>query len=174
MHRRLANARHENGRLADGRSTKRRAIRVARISCLSLLAVLLLGGRAFAEAPAQGPRAFAADDPRLEWGPCPEFIPEGCRIAVLQGDPEQRNADVFFKLPPGVEAPHHWHTSAERMVLVSGELRVTYDGHEPLVLTPGTYAYGPAKLPHTAACADGDPCVLFIAFEEPVDAVPTE
>lgn len=38
----------------------------------------------------------------------------------------------------------------------------------------GMYAYGPAKLPHKAYCASGAPCVLFIAFESAVDAVPSE
>jgi quercetin dioxygenase-like cupin family protein len=117
---------------------------------------------------------FAATDPRLEWGPCPGFFPEGCAIAVLQGDPAERNADVFFRVPPDTELPHHWHTSAERMVLVSGELHLTFDGQQTEIARPGTYIYGPAKLPHEGRCAAGDPCVLFIAFEEPVDAIPAE
>jgi quercetin dioxygenase-like cupin family protein len=115
-----------------------------------------------------------ADDENLEWLPCPEFMPEGCQLAVLQGNPEDRNADIFFKLPGGTTAPHHWHTSAERMVLISGELHVDYDGQEPIVMKPGTYAYGPAELPHVASCVSDDPCILFIAFEEPVDAIPVE
>jgi len=57
------------------------------------------------------------------------------------------------------------------MVLVSGELHVTYDGHKTAVLKPGSYAYGPAKLPHKAECKDAGPCILFIAFESPLDAV---
>lgn len=68
----------------------------------------------------------------------------------------------------------HWHSSAERMVLVAGELPVTYDGQEAAILKPGTYAYGPAKRPHSGLCASSAPCVLFIAFESPVDAVPVE
>ena len=60
------------------------------------------------------------------------------------------------------------------MVLVTGELEVAYDGQQPATLKPGMYAYGPAKLPHSAACQSKDACVLFIAFEGPVDAVPTE
>jgi hypothetical protein len=36
------------------------------------------------------------------------------------------------------------------------------------------YAYGPAKLPHSASCISSVPCVLFIAFESAVDVVPTE
>ncbi len=115
-----------------------------------------------------------ADDPDLEWHPCPEFMPDDCRLAVLQGNPEEHNADVFFKLQGGTTVPHHWHTSAERMVLISGELHVDYDGQDPVVMRPGTYAYGPAKLPHVTSCESDEPCILFIAFEEPVDAIPTE
>ena len=117
--------------------------------------------------------AFTFNDARLKWGPCPDFIPKGCEIAVLHGDPAKENADVFFKVPANFTIPRHWHTSAERMVLVSGELHVTYEGQPTATLTPGTYAYGPAGLLHHAVCGKGAPCVLFIAFEAPVDAVPT-
>ena len=57
------------------------------------------------------------------------------------------------------------------MVLVSGELHVTYEGQPTTVLKSGMYAYGPAKLAHKAVCGSAAPCVLFIAFEAPVDAV---
>jgi len=123
--------------------------------------------------PTQEPAlALTPEDPRLEWGPCPAFLPEGCGIAVLHGDPAKRDADIFLKVPADSVIPAHWHTSPERMVLVSGELHVTYEGQEPIILKPGNYAYGPAKRTHSASCEKGDPCVLFIAFEEPVDAVP--
>jgi quercetin dioxygenase-like cupin family protein len=122
----------------------------------------------------EGPLAWTANDARLKWGPCPAFLPKGCQIAVLHGDPAKDNADVFLKVPANSVIPRHWHTSAERMVLVAGELHVTYDGHKTAVLRPGTYAYGPAKLPHKAECKKGGSCVLFIAFELPVDAVPSD
>ena len=125
-----------------------------------------------AEAPTSRALNASFDDPALEWGPCPEFIPEGCEIAVLHGDPSAPNADIFFKVPADFEIPRHWHTSAERMVLVSGVLEVSYDGQEPETLRPGMYAYGPARHPHSASCSPGDPCVLMIAFEAPVDAYP--
>jgi glyoxylate utilization-related uncharacterized protein len=60
------------------------------------------------------------------------------------------------------------------MILVEGELHVTYEGQKTAVLKRGTYAYGPAKRPHTGVCASTVPCVLFIAFESPLDAVPVE
>jgi quercetin dioxygenase-like cupin family protein len=57
---------------------------------------------------------------------------------------------------------------------VSGELDVTYVGQSTTRLKTGTYAYGPAGKAHKAVCAKGDPCVLFIAFESPLDAMPVE
>jgi len=120
---------------------------------------------------AEAPLSSSFTDPQLAWGACPQFIPQGCELAVLHGDPAQANADVFLKVPAGFTIPEHWHTSAERMVLVSGELHVTYEGHPTAVLEAGMYAYGPARLAHRAVCAGVSPCVLFIAFEAPVDAV---
>src|SRR5688572_23921336 len=120
---------------------------------------------------AEAPLALAADDAAVNWGPCPAFMPKGCALAVLHGDPSKNNADAMLKVPAGAEIPRHWHTSAERMVLVAGELTVTYDGQRAALLKPGMYAYGPAKAPHKATCAKGAACVLFIAFESPIDAV---
>ncbi len=138
-----------------------------------LLLLSLIGAMAYAEAPDQEPAlALRADDAQLQWGPCPPFLPKGCGIAVLHGDPAKDNLDVFLKVPAKSTLPLHWHTSAERMVLVAGELHVTYEGQKTAVLKTGTYAYGPAKRPHDGYCASTMPCILFIAFESPLDAVP--
>lgn len=118
----------------------------------------------------EAPLATRASDPALQWGPCPPIFPGGCEIAVLHGDPARPNADVFLRMPAGYEIPPHWHTSAERMILVTGQLRVKYQGAQTATLSPGSYAYGPAKLPHRASCTSDQPCTLFIAFEEAVDA----
>lgn len=141
---------------------------------LLLVTAIALGGASVdAQAPAQEKAlSLSAQDAQLQWGPCPPFMPAGCALAVLHGNPAQANADVFLRLPAGASIPEHWHTSAERMVLVEGELSVAYRGQAPVVLKPGMYAYGPAKLPHSASCIGGASCVLFIAFESPVDAAP--
>lgn len=139
----------------------------------SAFPVLLLCALAPAPAAAQEPAlARTLDDPRLEWGPCPDLFPEGCAIAVLHGDPAKDNTDIYLKVPPNYRIPAHGHTSAERMVLVSGRLHITYAGQDEVVLEPGDYAYGPTKHTHEGFCAEGDPCVLFIAFESPVDVLP--
>ena len=140
--------------------------------------LFLVGGLAACVLPASSAEpsaiAWTAEDAGLKWGPCPPFLPQGCQIAVLQGDPGKPNADVFFKVPAKSKLPLHWHSSAERMVLVAGELHVTYEGQSKAILKPGSYACGPAKLPHSGECASAVPCVLFIAFESPVDATPVE
>ena len=138
-----------------------------------LIAASSFGWQAYAQEPDQEPAlTWTAEDAGLQWGPCPEFLPKGCGIAVLHGDPSKPNVDVFFKVPANSNLPLHWHTSPERMVLVAGELHVTYEGQALTVLKPGTYAYGPARRPHSGICVSAVPCVLFIAFESPLDAVP--
>jgi quercetin dioxygenase-like cupin family protein len=145
------------------------------VGSVALLALGWVGATASAQQSAQEPAiARNADDASLAWGACPEFMPAGCALAVLRGDPSKPNADVLFKVPAGATLPVHWHTSAERMVLIAGELHVTFDGQQPAVLKAGTYAYGPPRHPHGGACVSTTPCILFIAFEEPVDAVPRD
>ena len=73
------------------------------------------------------------------------------------------------KIPGKAAFRKHIHSSAERIILVSGELHVTYDGQKPEVIKAGSYAFGPALRAHAGSCASAEPCLLFIAFEEPMD-----
>jgi len=120
------------------------------------------------------PLSLKHNDPQLKWGPCPPVFPKGCEVNVLQGDPANGRSDVFLRTPANYSLPNHWHTSPEHMILVSGELHVTYEGQKPSILSAGSYAYGPAKAKHSARCGNAGPCVLFIAFESPIDAVLTD
>lgn len=140
------------------------------ISSLSVLATAASTLAADEQPATAKALAFAASDPALQWGPCPPVFPAGCEIAVLQGDPAKPNADVFLRVPAKYEIPAHSHTSPERMILVTGELDVTYKGQPATTLKPGSYAYGPAQLAHKATCTSAEACTLFIAFESPVDA----
>lgn len=141
-------------------------------TCLALLlGPFLAAGSSLPAMAGEQAIARAATDKALEWGPCPGFMPEGCQISVLHGNPGEKNADIYFRVPGGAEIPRHWHHSPERMVLVSGKMSVTYDGQEPVVLSAGTYAYGPAQKPHSAECLSEEACTLFIAFVQPVDAM---
>jgi hypothetical protein len=88
-------------------------------------------------------------------GGMPGDFPGGCEITVLQGDPAKPNADALLRVPGGYEIPPHSHTSAERMILVSGTMTVDYQGHPAATLNAGDYAYGPA-----GTAAQGDLRVL--------------
>ncbi|WP_295984668.1 cupin domain-containing protein [uncultured Algibacter sp.] len=110
-------------------------------------------------------------DNDLVWLPAPSFLPR-CTFTVVHGDMSQPNLDVFFKVPENTKVPKHWHHSQERMILISGEMEVQYEGEPSQLMKTGSYAYGPAKKPHLAKCLDKGPCVLFIALVEPFDAFP--
>ena len=140
------------------------------VRAVSLLACLLIAPSAAAAADA--PLAIRPDSPALKWGPCPPPFASGCEIGVLRGDPAKANSDILLRVPGGFRLPPHTHSSAERMMLAGGTLRVRYQGHPPRVLTPGTYAFGPAGMPHEGQCLGRQRCYLFIAFEGPVDAIP--
>lgn len=109
-------------------------------------------------------------DKDIQWGPCPSFMPDGCNISVLHGDPSKPNVDVLFRVKGNSNIPNHWHNSPERMILLSGELQVTYENETTQLMKVGSYAYGPSKKEHVAKCISKDPCIIFIAFENPVDA----
>lgn len=136
-----------------------------------LITGLLVLGSASEYAAAEPALARTMNDTDIAWGPCPPFLPQGCGLAVLHGDASKPNSDVFLRIPAHAPLPMHWHSSAERMILISGELRVTYQGQPEAVLKAGSYAYGPAKRPHEGSCTSDNDCVLFIAFEGPVDAI---
>jgi quercetin dioxygenase-like cupin family protein len=144
----------------------------------SVCAVMAAAGAVRAETPvaagSERPLAYSEASADLQWGDCPPIFPSGCKIAVLHGNPAEPRADVFLRVPPGYTIPAHTHTSAERMVLVSGQLDVTYAGHPVVRLKRGDYAYGPAALPHTARCNGEEACTLFIALNGAVDALPFE
>lgn len=139
------------------------------------LMCIAVGASSAQPAPAQNsngpPLAMQATDPKLKWGPCPPIFSGDCKIAVLHGDPAKPNADIFLRIGGGMALPVHRHSSAERIILVSGRLRVDYRGAPAVTLVPGSYAYGPAEVPHRAVCLSKQRCTLFIAFEGPVDAM---
>lgn len=146
---------------------------------VTALAALLVGSTLAAPALAQSskltelPPTFTPADKGLKWGECPKGLPKGCQLAVLNGDPAKPGADIFLKIPGKSKVPAHKHTSVERILVVDGDLTITYDGYKPLAMKRGTYHYGPAEAVHEAACVSAQACMLFISFEKPVDLVLT-
>lgn len=139
---------------------------------LPLVAALPWAPAAAEEPPAQRDPALtvSAADADLKWEPCPGFFPKGCELALLHGDLDEQDSDVFLRVPAGYAIPRHWHPAAERIVVVAGELQVANDGRKPADLKPGHFAYVPPKLNHRAVCGKAGPCVLFLSLDGPVEA----
>lgn len=137
------------------------------------IALIALGasvGGAAAASDMAKPLAVDLSGAAVQWGGCPPIFPGACQMTVVQGDPAKPNSDVVLRVGPGNTLPRHKHSSAERMILLTGTLTVKYDGADAVTLNPSNYAFGPAGLPHVATCTSKDACTLFIAFEGPVDA----
>ncbi|WP_242084281.1 cupin domain-containing protein [Aestuariivivens sediminis] len=109
-------------------------------------------------------------DESLMWHAAPDFFPD-CSFTILHGEMTKPNLDLFFKIESNTEVVNHTHKSPERMILMSGDLEVQYEGEDPVVVKAGSYLYGPAGKPHRAKCLDNGPCVLFIALVDTFDAV---
>ncbi|MEO8505514.1 MAG: cupin domain-containing protein [Acidobacteriota bacterium] len=145
---------------------RRGAPAVARFA-ISLLSSLSLFSSSALRAE---PPAVTSTHP--SWAPCLPFVPKGCEVAVLRGDPNRTGSQVLYRMPANFAVPSHWHTSAERTVLVSGKLRLKYDGSAPEILAPGDSVESPGKMPHAAFCFKGAPCVVLVEYSLPFDAVP--
>jgi quercetin dioxygenase-like cupin family protein len=143
---------------------------VATLFCFLLLAAFAMKGQNYN--PQEMAMVLSVDDMKEKWGPCAAFMGNGCNITVLHGNPEKPNTDILFRMDGNTSVPRHWHHSPERMVLISGKMQVNYDEQDSEIINSGDYAYGPAERPHTASCISDEPCVLFIAFEDPIDAMP--
>jgi len=146
----------------------------ARLACIALLAIIVAPALAGPAEAQEAPLLLTPDAPSLEWFPCGDFIPEECQATILRLGPEGWNSDVLYRIPAGMDLPTHWHTSQERMILISGEFHVDYEGHEPIVMRAGSYAWGPPGVSHSARCANQGTCLLFVAFVDPPDGFPLE
>lgn len=111
------------------------------------------------------------DDAHLQWGPCPPIFAKGCEVTVLSGNPAKGRADVYLRTPANFDLPDHVHHSTEHVVLVRGKFSVTFEGNRRAEVAPGAYTLIPGGTAHSARCEDGGSCVIFIAFDKPVDAM---
>jgi len=57
----------------------------------------------------------------IKWSAAPPSMPQGAKIAVLQGDPSKAGPFVIrLMVPPGYKIPPHWHTQDESLTVISG------------------------------------------------------
>jgi quercetin dioxygenase-like cupin family protein len=114
---------------------------------------------------------MAPDD--LKWSDIPNAPAPGLKWAAVEGDPTKGRAEVFMKLPAGLDAPLHHHTPDHDVTVVSGTLHLTVDGKEK-TLPPGSWFTFRGKKPHVTKCEAGADCVLFVEMRGPWDVVPED
>jgi quercetin dioxygenase-like cupin family protein len=91
----------------------------------------------------------------LKWVDGPPSLPPGAKVAILDGDPTKPGPFVMrARLPDGYKIPPHTHPQAERMTVLSGNLRLgmgdKFDPKHATELAPGTYAALPPGMKHFA------------------------
>lgn len=65
----------------------------------------------------------------IPWGPCPDSLPAGCEVALLEGD---LTSDGYFTARFRVAGeqpfvlPAHWHPRDERVTVLSGKVAVAF------------------------------------------------
>jgi hypothetical protein len=119
----------------------------------SLITALVLAGLFGPPSAAdeKAPAVFTPD--KLTWVDGPPSLPEGAKIAVLEGDPAKAGPFVFrAKLPDGYKVPPHTHPKAERVTVISGSFHLgmgeKFDPRHAQALTAGTYGTWPAGMKH--------------------------
>jgi quercetin dioxygenase-like cupin family protein len=67
-------------------------------------------------------QAAPAAAPTLKWGPAPPNFPAGAMMAVVSGDPGKPGPFVVqLKMPDGYTFPPHFHPTAEKVTVISGQ-----------------------------------------------------
>lgn len=90
----------------------------------------------------------------IQWNPCPPHLPDGCEVAVLEGDP--KSPDLFsvrFRVSKGFLMPPHTHPRDERVTVIEGKVAVAFgeDGtrENAKVFGPGDYYVNSRGAVHT-------------------------
>ena len=85
-------------------------------------------------------------------------LPTQLKVAVLQGDPNVAGKPFTMLIyhPDGWRVPPHRHPVDENLTVLKGTWMMgmgeTYDENHVRPLTPGSYAFMPARTPHFALC----------------------
>lgn len=108
----------------------------------------------------------------LKWSPAPPALPKGAQVAILDGDPFKPGPYVIrLKMPPGYKVPPHWHSRAENVTVIAGQLALgmgdTLDAKATQDLRPGGFHAIAAQVHHFAISRSG--AIVQIHGEGPFD-----
>ena len=92
----------------------------------------------------------------IKWSDAPPTLPQGAKIAVLQGDPAKAAPFVMRILVPagGYKIAPHWHTQDEQLTVISGMLYIglgdKFSKRAARALPRGGFHFLPGKEHHYA------------------------
>jgi quercetin dioxygenase-like cupin family protein len=102
----------------------------------------------------------------VKWEDAPPMLPPGAKMAVLRGDPREK--DLFairLMLPAGYRIPAHSHPGDEHVVVLSGALYMgmgdKLDMDSGKALKAGGFALVPARKHHFAYTKEPTMIVVF-------------
>ncbi|HYK00115.1 MAG TPA: cupin domain-containing protein [Thermoanaerobaculia bacterium] len=88
----------------------------------------------------------------IVWSDAPPSMPEGTKIAVLEGGPQQEGMfTIRLKLPAGSIVAPHTHPRDERVTVLSGRVRVGFGtklAEGGKTFTAGGFYVNPPHEPH--------------------------
>jgi hypothetical protein len=84
----------------------------------------------------------------IKWSPAPAGLPQGAKVALLQGNPTASGRYVIrVQLPANYKIPLHSHSNAMDVTVVSGTLYVanaqTLDKKKAFAIKPGDFYHMP-------------------------------
>ena len=88
-------------------------------------------------------------------------LPTCATGAVQSGDPTKGPAIILAKGGKGCTVPWHWHTAAERLMMVAGTAVVDMKDGRPFTLKPGGFLALPGRHVHHFRCTSG-PCTFYV------------
>jgi beta-alanine degradation protein BauB len=109
----------------------------------------------------------------IKWADLDPNGAPGVKIADVWGDHAKSGYGAFLKFPAGFLTPLHTHTSAIKIVVISGTYIQTPEGKAEHRMGPGSYVFQPGgNYKHISACDKSSDCVLFIESSGKFDLKP--
>jgi quercetin dioxygenase-like cupin family protein len=131
------------------------------LTIVAVASILVFGfGRLSAEDT--GDKAIVNPAASAKFGAVPN-APECFTVAVEKGDPSKGASVILAKFAPRCDAPWHWHTPTETVMVASGSLEVQMKGEKALVAHRGDFVDMPPRHVHRATCQGAAPCLVFIS-----------
>lgn len=94
-------------------------------------------------------------------------VPTCFTSAVVYGDPSSGPSTFMVKGTKGCDAPMHYHTPTEQVVMVSGTAQLEMKGDQPHTVKAGAFATTPPRHPHHFTCTSA--CEFYVISDGAFD-----